>query len=155
MTKSEFKRKKDGEGKYRATKALSNGSYVERNREEFSAYDANGTYLGWTNDQKAAEWMAENGYPNDTAFGNDTTELSLWEFWNDAVFGGEVTVAQARDGTQVIRVTHDLYMTAKPDEHGFEVEIIDDVEFYDTFGTEADPSILDLQLLTEGKLRLQ
>lgn len=127
-----FKRKKHSDGKFRYTKALDGGAEVVFEDDDFWAYDAQGRQLGWTSSQKEAEFMAVHGFPNGM---DDASDLSLWLAWNDAVRSGEI-VLQDEQGRQFLSLGHRVVMSAMHDEHGFDIELMAEQDFWEAHAAE-------------------
>lgn len=151
-SKSGFVREtRDGKRVY--VKRLSSGCdivrYDAKKYKEYNVYDANGIYLGWTTNLDEAEYMAAKGFVNNP--GSDhASELSLWVFWNDAVAAG-CSVFLGDDGEQVIAMTDNLFMIAKKDDHGWDVEVLNHLDFEYRYGDETFSSVHQLKRIHKSQ----
>lgn len=146
--KPEFRRE-NREGSYVYVKRLAIGGEVHRDGEEFRAYDADGHYLGFSNDQQEAELMASSGFTNIPHM-EESSDLSWWVLWNDHVESGN-RVFLGDDGEQVIAVRNDLYMVAKEDDRGWDIEIIDDVTLFDRYRNDTYDCVVELKIIPNSK----
>ena len=117
---------------------------------EYECYDKAGNYLGFCADMDEALHMAAHGYVNVAHLENGSCELDLWELWN-TIKWHEGRVLVSSDGQQ-IQALHDMqhFLVAEHDEkYGYSVKLIDEVELYDTFGSNEHESTLELTVCPE------
>lgn len=145
-----FKRVKCDAGKSRLVKALPNYSKIERCGKDYEVYDTQGNYLGFSKDLSEAEFMALNGYTNRM---DNASDLSLWLVWNDAVASGE-KVLEDDEGKQFLSLDHDVVMSAKEDEHGWDVELLSGQLFWDNYRSKEFEGVLALKVAAKP-LRLE
>lgn len=127
-TVKEFKRE-NRDGRYCYVKRLAFGGEVQKNSPtDFTAYDANGHYVGFTGDQAAAEALATSGFVN-TPYVDQAPELSLWTLWEDARHSG-ARIMQSEDGVQVMCLGFGVFMAVKQNQ-GWDVELLSDQELAD------------------------
>ena len=108
------------------------GGEVHRDGECFEAFDNNGNFLGGLiSTQVNAEHAAQHGYVV-TLFLDAANDLDLWQAWNSAVGMGR-QVLLAEDGTQIIYLGYDVWMSAKPDRRGYDVALLDDTDMSDRY----------------------
>lgn len=121
-----IRKRKNIEGNYFYVKELPSGA------DCFDAFDKDGHFLGGLIiSQENAELIADNGYVVNPD--RDTmSDLSWWVAWNDAVQCG-VEVMEDPQGTQIMSLGHDVYMTVRRAEDGWDMDIIDDVELGDRY----------------------
>jgi hypothetical protein len=150
-SKSEFNRVKRN-GDTLLVKTLPNGSEVQNNGVDFTAYDADGNYLGFHADQDKAEASAISGKPSIATIDN-ANDLALWLMWNDAIDSG-ARVLSDEEGWQIISLRDGIFMRAKADEGGYAVELLTDQDMQDHYW-DNDSQTFNLSIVKNDKLRLE
>lgn len=106
-------------------KRLAFGGQVHRDEDCFDAFDAAGNFLGGLiSSLENAEYAAQKGFVVRSQV-DGVNELDLWPLWNEAVSHG-ARVLQDENGLQLIHLGDGVFMTARDDEHGWDVKLIDD-----------------------------
>lgn len=144
--KTAYRREKRS-GKSAMVRRLSMGGSIIKQGEEFHAFDKNDRFLGWTNDEEEAEYMAYHGLTNSTCE-ESANQISLWMAWNDAVDSG-TQVLEAPSGDQVMLLGDCIYMVAEVD--GACVELITDVEIGQRYADPNFPCVRMLKPVENGK----
>jgi hypothetical protein len=121
------------DGKSVLIKSLSMGGEIHRCGQEFNAYDANGNFLGWTENEAEAEYMASHGFVNNPGC-DRASDLCWWSLWNDVVDSGH-QVLLGSDGEQIISLDHHLFMVAVDAKGGWEIEVLTDQEMGSRYST--------------------
>jgi hypothetical protein len=148
---AEFKRvKRNGDTLY--IKTLPGGAEVHRSKGEFTVYDYDGNYLGFTADQAKAEAMAMRGRPGLITI-DGASDLSLWVMWNDAIENG-ARVLTDDDGWQIIFIRDGIFMRAKEDDSGYDVDLLTDEEMASYYWDD-ETETFALELAKGKKLRLE
>lgn len=138
--------------KEKIVKSFPNGAKVVKDGREFNAYDGNGSFLGWTEDRKIAEYLAETGRVNSASI-DHAGELSRWQMWNDGL-DSKVRIMADTDGRQIMSLDDGMFMIASRDKSGWTTVIMDDSTFEDQYWDDATQSY-DVRVLTEGQFRLE
>lgn len=127
----EFKREKR-DGKYIWVWKLPNGAEVHQYSVEgdYSVYDSEGRYLGFTATMRHAEFLGSSGRMN--VLPDTVSELDLWDLWNMATCHNRPVVCQ-RTKEQILMLPGDIAMVAKKEDDGYEVRLLDQQEFEEQY----------------------
>lgn len=132
---------------------FTDGSKIVEEAGEFTAYDNKGNYLGFVADETVATRMAQSGRIG-VATADVANPLALWAFWNDAVDGG-ARVMLSDDGYQIVAMTDSIFVRAKDDKHGWDVDVITDVELGERYWDEVYQAFRLTVVASGNKLRLE